>query len=138
MNEHVMLELKLELFSALLARETAFFDKHHSGALNHLLSADLTIVRNVITIYCIITIKMIFAAAFSLGYMFLVSWRLVLLVLVASPLIGASSAVLAYRRNNKEAIAREALGQASVTAEEALLNISSVHTVCAERLVLRK
>jgi ABC-type multidrug transport system fused ATPase/permease subunit len=115
-NEQVMFDLKLEFFQALLSREMEFFDAHHSGKLSHLLSSELTIVRNIITIYAITLVRASLAGAFSLVYMFLVSWKLALLVLLASPLIGASSAMLAQKRNKREAMARDALARASVVS----------------------
>jgi ABC-type multidrug transport system fused ATPase/permease subunit len=132
LNEKIMVTLRIELFQALTVREKSFFDANHTGELTNILSSELQLVRDFISIHFINLVKNLLAGTFSLVYMTMLSWKLAVFILLTALPIGMSSAAMSYARNRAEAKARQTLSEASIVAEECLSNINTVHSFCNE------
>eukprot|EP00026_Physarum_polycephalum_P004944 Phypoly_transcript_04970.p1 GENE.Phypoly_transcript_04970~~Phypoly_transcript_04970.p1 ORF type:complete len:643 (+),score=87.69 Phypoly_transcript_04970:79-2007(+) len=122
----IVVRLRNDLFKAILRQEIGFFDANRTGELINRLSADVGVVQNALTVNVSMALRTVAQLVAGVGILFVISWRLTLVMLSVLPLIVVGA--LAYGkfiRKYSKAV-QDALARSNSVSEEA---ISSVRTV---------
>nr|XP_039263789.1 ATP-dependent translocase ABCB1-like isoform X2 [Styela clava] len=121
-------QIRIKFFQSILRQDIGFFDLNSVGELNTRLADDIQKIQDGISDKVSISIQMFARALAGLVIGFIYSWKLALVILAVSPLLGISAAMLfkiATAFTKKEL---QAYAQAGAVAEEV---ISSIRTVVA-------
>lgn len=121
------------LFSNILRQELSWFDKHQSGALASLLNDNIEQIKDGIGIEIARAVKSTAGVLIGFGLGLKISWKLTLVVLVATPFLNFSSFFVgklviksSFREQSKYA-------DAAAIAEEVLVGIRIVFSLSGQR-----
>jgi ABC-type multidrug transport system fused ATPase/permease subunit len=136
-GERVVSRLRKRLFSSLLAQETGFFDQAQTGDLVSRISGDTSILRDAVTGNISMALRLSATVILGVIYLFVVSWKLTLAVLVVVPATALAARVYgAYtRRLSKET--RAAIAESTAVADETLSAMRTVRSFANEPLQQR-
>eukprot|EP00117_Sycon_ciliatum_P020475 scpid51571/ scgid2117/ Multidrug resistance protein 1A; ATP-binding cassette sub-family B member 1A; MDR1A; Multidrug resistance protein 3; P-glycoprotein 3 len=127
-GESIIRRIRRKFFTAILHKDIGWFDTHKTGELASRLSDDILKVYDGIgdknSVFCQWIACSI--AGFVIGFVY--SWRLSLVVLATTPLLGASSAFVSKLVISFGTKEQDAYAKAGAVAEEVL---SSIRTVVA-------
>lgn len=132
LGEKVVKDLRFALFQKFLGLDVAFYERSHSAALVSHLSADCEIVRSFISSTLSVALRSILTVLGSLVMVFVTSFHLALLAIIAIPLavipifLGARN----VRRITRDS--QEHLATAQAMASETLSLISTVQAYVRE------
>jgi ATP-binding cassette subfamily B (MDR/TAP) protein 1 len=118
--------IRLAFFRSVLRQELAWFDKNQSGELAVKFNDDIERIRDGLGEQFSLIIK--YSASFVTGFMvgFIVSWRLTLVIMVATPLLALFSAYLGKMLATSSQREQEKYAAAGALAEEVLTSIRTV------------
>ena len=131
-GERVVSRLRKDLYASILKQEVAFFDERKTGELTSRLASDTSVLQNAVSVNVSMGLRNIATALGALVLIWVISWRLTLVMLAVVPPI-AFGAVIYGRR--LRALAREvqdALGKASDVAVESISGLRTVRAFGAE------
>lgn len=131
-GERVVARLRKNLYASILRQEVAFFDERKTGELTSRLASDTSVLQNAVSVNVSMALRNIATALGALVLIWVISWRLTLVMLAVVPPI-AFGAVIYGRR--LRALAREvqdALGNASDVAVESISGLRTVRAFGAE------
>lgn len=131
-GERVVARLRKDLYASILRQEVAFFDERKTGELTSRLASDTSVLQNAVSVNVSMALRNIATALGALVLIWVISWRLTLVMLAVVPPI-AFGAVIYGRR--LRALAREvqdALGNASDVAVESISGLRTVRAFGAE------
>ena len=131
-GEHVVTNLRNDLFSRIVSQELAFFDENKTGELTSRLASDTQVLQNAVGVNISMGLRFLASGLGALALLFWTSWQLTLeMLMVVPPLalgtvwVGKKIRVLARR-------AQDALAEANDVAEESLANMQTVRTFGTE------
>ena len=125
-GERVVARLRINLFTHLSSLEVGFFDVTRTGELINRLSADTTILKDAVTINVSMALRWIANIIVGIAYLFLVSWKLTLVMLSVVPLVAVGAIVYGKKIKLLSKATQEALAHATETAEESISHIRTV------------
>lgn len=79
--------MRLELFNKILTKDIAYYDKTKSGELLSRLGSDIATIKSVCSDNLSMIIRNFFQFLGSLIFLWLLSWKLTLLIIVLTPII---------------------------------------------------
>jgi ATP-binding cassette subfamily B protein len=122
----IVTKMRNDLFRAILRQEIGFFDANRTGELINRLSSDVGVLQNALTVNVSMALRTVAQMLVGIGILFVISWRLTLVMLSVLPLIifGALAYGRFIRKYSKAV--QDALARSNAVSEEA---ISSVRTV---------
>jgi ABC-type bacteriocin/lantibiotic exporter with double-glycine peptidase domain len=125
-GERVVARLRRDLFTHMTHQEIAFFDQNKTGELTNRLASDTSVIQNAVTINVSMGLRFLAQLLICLVALFVISWKLTLVMLAIVPLLVLSAAAYGrfIRRMSKEY--QDALAGASDVATESLGNIRTV------------
>ncbi|XP_076808163.1 ATP-dependent translocase ABCB1-like [Clavelina lepadiformis] len=120
--------IRVAFFRSILRQDISFFDLNSAGELNTRLADDINKIQDGISDKVSVSIQMLCRSIAGLIIGFVYGWKLALVILAVSPLLGASATVMfkittAFTKKELDAYAK-----AGAVAEEVL---SSIRTVVA-------
>ncbi|KAI3846864.1 hypothetical protein MKX03_008457 [Papaver bracteatum] len=125
-------------FEKVVHMDISWFDEpeHSSGAIGARLSADAATVRSLVGDALGLLIENIATLIFGLGVAFLANWKLALIVVVLLPLLGLNAWVQVKVMKGFGGDAKVMYEEASQVASDAVGNIRTVASFCAEGKVI--
>jgi ATP-binding cassette subfamily B protein len=87
MSRHVEYDLRNDFYAALVDQPLSFFQEHRTGDLMSRATNDLAAVRQLAGPLIMYSLQTVFAVAIILPIMFVISWKLTLLLFVTMPLV---------------------------------------------------
>ncbi|KAI3930348.1 hypothetical protein MKW92_019168 [Papaver armeniacum] len=125
-------------FKKVVHMDISWFDEpeHSSGAIGARLSADAATVRSLVGDALGLLIENIATLIFGLGIAFLANWQLALIVVVLLPLLGLNAWVQVKLMKGFGGDAKVMYEEASQVASDAVGNIRTVASFCAEGKVI--
>ncbi|KAI3969945.1 hypothetical protein MKW92_004559 [Papaver armeniacum] len=126
-------------FKKIVYMDISWFDdpEHSSGMIGTRLSADAATVRNLVGDALGLLIQNIVTLVVGIGVAFEANWQLALIVLVLLPLIGLNAWVQVKLMKGFGANAKMMYEEASQVATDAVGNIRTVASFCAEEKVMK-
>ena len=125
-GERVVARLRINLFSHLSSLEVGFFDVTRTGELINRLSADTAILKDAVTINISMALRWVANIICGIIYLFVVSWKLTLVMLSVVPLVAVGAIVYGKKIKVLSKATQEALAHATETAEESISHIRTV------------
>lgn len=125
--------IRRAFFSSILRQELSWFDKNQSGELSAKFNDDIERIRDSIGEQFSSVIK--FSSSFIGGFLvgFIVSWRLTLIILAATPLLALFSAYLGKMLASSTKREQEKYASAGALAEEILTTVRTVFALGGQR-----
>ncbi|RZC49971.1 hypothetical protein C5167_018397 [Papaver somniferum] len=125
-------------FKKVVHMDISWFDEpeHSSGAIGARLSTDAATVRSLVGDALGLLIENIATLIFGLGVAFLANWKLALIVVVLLPLLGLNAWVQVKLMKGFGGDAKVMYEEASQVASDAVGNIRTVASFCAEGKVI--
>ena len=133
-GERVVARLRVRLFKHLSSMEVGFFDVTRTGELINRLSADTTILKDAVTINVSMALRWASTVIVGIGFLFLSSWKLTLVMLSVVPLVAVGARVYGRRIKTLSKATQDALASATETAEESISHIRTVRSFSREAL----
>jgi len=131
-GERLVARMRNRLFHSLLLQELGFFDQSRTGELVSRLGGDTTVLKEAATSNISLALKWAATVAGGITYLFAVSWKLSLLMLVVVPPVGILTRVYSKRVKGLSKQARQSLAEASEVAEESISNVRTVRSFARE------
>lgn len=127
-----MARLRNKLFHAIMQQEVAFFDSNRTGELVSRLGSDVTILKDAVTTNISMFLRSSATVLGGIAYLFVLNWRLALVLMGIVPLTAITAAVYGRYVRNLSKSTRKALAQATEVAEESLGAIRTVRSFAGE------
>jgi len=124
--------VRQKLFKAMTLKPMAFFDSTHTGELTSRLSSDTTLLRTGLTDGLAGALPALATAVGGFFYLFTISWKLTLVMLVAIPMIFGIIKLFSGKITAAANKVQEAIAVSTAEAEEAMSNIRTVRQFSAE------
>jgi ABC-type multidrug transport system fused ATPase/permease subunit len=125
LGQHVIQDLRNEVFSAVQAQSMSFFDKYETGQLMSRVTSDVSLIQLFINSALLNIIGSTFTPLVALVILFRIDVKLTLLVLLAVPPLLVIQMQIARIRRYWRSIQRK-VGQLSVVLQESLIAIKLV------------
>jgi ABC-type multidrug transport system fused ATPase/permease subunit len=125
LGQHVIQDLRNEVFSAVQAQSMSFFDKYETGQLMSRVTSDVSLIQLFINSALLNIIGSTFTPLVALVILFRIDIKLTLLVLLAVPPLLVIQMQIARIRRYWRSIQRR-IGQLSVVLQESLIAIKLV------------
>ncbi|KAK3237646.1 hypothetical protein CYMTET_52292 [Cymbomonas tetramitiformis] len=103
-GERVVAKLRNDLYRSLVRQELAFFDKTRTGELMNRLSSDTATLQDAATVNISMLLRYVLQILGSLVFMFIISWKLTLVMLAVVPFVAMGTAYygMSIRKFRKE------------------------------------
>lgn len=131
-GERVVARLRKQLFHALMEMEIGFYDQSRVGELISRVTGDSTVLRDACTSQVSTLFKGVATVVGGFVYLFTVSWKLTLVILVLVPALAISARLYGRYAKALSKEVQQTLAEASQTAEEAMSNIRTVRSFAME------
>ncbi len=131
-GERVVARLRRDLFSAIIRQEVGFFDSQRTGELVNRLSSDTAVIQNSVTVNVSMAIRFTVQAIGCIVMLFLMHWRLSLIMIGVTPVIAATAVMFGRTARNLSKRTQDALAAATTVAEESLGNVRTVRAFARE------
>ncbi len=118
----VVLDLRTEMFSRLLALPSHFYDHMPTGTLISKFTFDVTQVQHAATNAITVAVRDTLAILGLLAWMFYINWKLSLISLIAAPMIGVIVAVIRKRLRKMGRKMQESMGDINNVLGESIHN----------------
>lgn len=132
LGQRVISDIRQSLYSKLLTLSPSYYEKVRTGEILSRLTTDTTLIETVLTgsiSFAIRSVAMIFG---SIIMMFIVSWKLALMVLAIGPIIILPAIIIGKRIRRLSRQGQDELAGASARAGEALGSIQTVQAFTRE------
>ncbi len=117
-SQNMIFNLRKRLYERLQYSDMSFYDSHRTGDLMTRMSADLDWCRHFMSYIDYRIIDAVFTFLFATVYLFLVNWKLTLLLLVITPLLLLISRTFSRRVRPRFVAMREKLSEMNTAAQE--------------------
>jgi ABC transporter fused permease/ATP-binding protein len=131
-GERVVARLRADLFARLMEQDIAFFDEKKTGELTNRLASDTTVLQNTVSVNISMALRFVTSIAGGVGFLFVTSFRLTLVMLAVVPPIALGAVAYGRRVRKLSRDVQDALAGSSEVAEEALGGIRTVRSFTAE------
>ncbi|XP_062502331.1 ABC transporter B family member 1-like isoform X2 [Corticium candelabrum] len=125
-GERLVARLRQRLFGSVMKQEVAFFDVTRTGELTSRLSSDTQVVQDAVTSNLSMLIRYALLIIASLVFMFVLSWKLTLVLLAVVPIVSIGAVIYGNYIKKLRKQFQDLLAEAGTVAEE---SISSIRTV---------
>ena len=132
-GERVVARLRADLFAHLLSLEIGFYDVTRTAELVNRLASDTTILKDAVTINISMGLRWAATVLFGIGYLFIISWKLTLVMLSVVPIVAVSAVFYGKRIRKLSKETQDALARATEVAEESLSHIRTVRSFSREQ-----
>ena len=132
LGERVVADLRCAVFSHLVRLSPAYFERVRTGEILSRLTTDTTLVETVVTGSISFALRSIAQTVGALLLMFIVSWKLSLMVLAIGPLIIVPAVIVGRRIRKLSRDGQDSLAGASARAGESLSGIRTVQAFTRE------
>jgi len=129
----IIARLRKELFDSILAQDMAFFNERKTGELMSRLAVDVSSVRSIISDSIPSLITQVATVFGSLIMVFIISWKLSLVVLCPLPVLLLATHFYGNYIEKISIRVQDALADAATHAAETLFNIKTVRWFSAEQ-----
>ena len=130
----IVADLRLRLYRHLLALPLAFYDERRAGDLISRLTADTTLVQDVLSDNLLTFFQNLITVTGVVVVVLILDWRLALLTLALAPCVAAIGIAVGRRTRRLSQRAQEQLGGATVVLEETISAMRVVKAFVRERL----
>lgn len=138
LGEHVVADLRRDVFSHILGLSPEFFDKSHSGEIISRLSADTTQVKSAVGATASVALRNIIMAVGAVIMMIFTSPKLSAMVLVAIPIVVIPLIGFGHRVRARTREAQDRLADATALASEQVGSIRTIQAFTAEKAVNKR
>ncbi len=122
----IVSELRQKLFKSIIEQDVDFFDRSRVGDLLSRLSSDAQVVQRALTINISVAVRYIIQVIGGICFMFTISTRLTLLIILLIPLLVFSSMIWGKKLRKISRLMQDLIAESNVIAEE---SISLIRTV---------
>ena len=137
-GERVVARLRIQLFTAILQQEIAFFDKNKTGELLSRLSSDTAKLQDAATSSVSMFIRTAMGIVISLVMMLITSWKLTCVMLVSVPVLVFFAVCYGMYVKRLAKAYTDALAKAADIATESISNIRTTRAFAAEDVEMNK
>eukprot|EP00357_Protocruzia_adherens_P026430 CAMPEP_0115038490 /NCGR_PEP_ID=MMETSP0216-20121206/43440_1 /TAXON_ID=223996 /ORGANISM="Protocruzia adherens, Strain Boccale" /LENGTH=662 /DNA_ID=CAMNT_0002418901 /DNA_START=317 /DNA_END=2301 /DNA_ORIENTATION=- len=131
-GERIVVEIRQDLYNAVIQKDIAYFDKIKSGDLTNRLSSDTTLLQDTLSSDISVFIRNFITFFATLTFLFLISWKLTCLMLGMVPLVAVIVMIYGNFINKNTKKYQDALADASVVAVETIGNARTVRSFATE------
>ena len=132
LGQRVIADLRRAVYDNLIGLDAEWFERVRSGEVVSRLTTDTTLVETVLTGSVSFAIRAIVTSVGSVALMFVVSWKLALLVLAIGPFIVLPVVLVGRRLRSLSRRAQDDLAEASARAGEAVGSMQTVQAFTRE------
>jgi len=132
LGQRVISDIRQSVYSKLLTLSPTYYEKVRTGEILSRLTTDTTLVETVVTGSVSFAIRSIAMILGSIVMMFIVSWKLALMVLAIGPVIILPAIIIGKRIRRLSRQGQDELAGASARAGEALGSIQTVQAFTRE------
>lgn len=133
LGQRVISDIRQAVYSKLLTLSPSYYEKVRTGEILSRLTTDTTLVETVITGSISFALRSVAMILGSIIMMFIVSWKLALMVLAIGPIIILPAIIIGKRIRTLSRQGQDELAGASARAGEALGSIQTVQAFTRER-----
>jgi ATP-binding cassette subfamily B protein len=137
-GERVVARLRQRLYASLIRQEIGFFDGERTGELVSRLGSDTAVLQNSVTVNVSMALRFALQAIGSIVILFLMNWRLSLIMVAVVPIFAVGMAVFARAVRRLAKRGQDALAAAAAVAEETLGNVRTVRAFAREEAESRR
>jgi len=130
--------MRVDLFDRLTSLPLGFYHKRKAGELISRSTADLTVMQERISNILIGLVEHPLTALAFLSYVFLVNYKLTLLVFFAAPMIVGSVRLFGRKVKKHSTRVQDAMAQVTSAYQETILCLKVVQGFCSERIESQK
>ncbi len=134
----IVADLRLQLYGHLLDQPLIFFDERCSGDLLSRLSADTTVVQDVLSDDLLTLFQNVITVVGVAVIILVLDWRLALLTMAVAPLVAGLGMIVGRRTRRLSHQAQEQLGEAASVLEETLTAMRVVKAFVRERFEMAR
>ena len=138
LGEHVVADLRRDVFSHIINLSPEFFDKSRSGEIISRLSADTTQVKSAVGATASVFLRNIIMAVGAIIMMIVTSPKLSAMVLVAIPIVVIPLIVFGRKVRKRTRLAQDRLADATALASEQVSAIRTIQAFTAEQNVNKR
>ena len=131
-GEKIVVDIRQELYAHLLALSLQFYTDRRVGELISRISADVTVMRTVMTGNISTFLQQSFTLVGSVAIMFWLNWRLTLFIIILMPIVVIVGFVLGSAIRRISTKVQDEIAGATVVAEEVFQNIREVKSFVRE------
>ena len=131
-GERIVVDIRQELYAHLLALSLQFYTDRRVGELISRISADVTVMRTVMTGNISTFLQQSFTLVGSVAIMFWLNWRLTLFIIILMPIVVIVGFVLGSAIRRISTKVQDEIAGATVVAEEVFQNIREVKSFVRE------
>ncbi len=124
--------IRMDLFERFVSLPPGFYHKHRVGELLSRSTADVTVIQERIANILIGLVQHPLTAMVFMAYLFLMNWRLTMLVFVVGPLIVGLIRLFGRKVKKHSARVQEAVSRVTSAYQETLLCLKIVQSACME------
>eukprot|EP01128_Nolandella_sp_AFSM9_P010333 TRINITY_DN7117_c0_g1_i1.p1 TRINITY_DN7117_c0_g1~~TRINITY_DN7117_c0_g1_i1.p1 ORF type:complete len:811 (-),score=165.13 TRINITY_DN7117_c0_g1_i1:73-2505(-) len=121
------------LFSTIMKQDISFFDETNTGELTNRLSSDTGVLQNSVTTNISMIVRNLASAIGAVVLLFIISWKLTLVMLSCVPLIAIVAVVYGRYVQNLRKEYQDKLADATSLAEEAISSVRIVRSFAHEK-----
>ena len=126
LGERVVADLRKTLYQRLLAMTPTFYTTMSTGDVLARLTNDTTVVQTVVGSTLSVAVRTLVTTAGALLLMFIVSWKLSIMVLLLTPVVLVPVILLGRRVQQLSRNSQDRLGDASARASESLRGLKTI------------
>ncbi len=132
LGQRIVADIRNAVYAKLVTLSPSYFERVRTGEVVSRLTTDTTLVETVVTGSISFAIRSVATTIGALVVMFIVSWKLSLMVLAIGPLIIVPAVVIGKQIKKYSMKGQDTLAMASARASESLSNIQTVQAYTRE------
>eukprot|EP00698_Gefionella_okellyi_P017370 TRINITY_DN5061_c0_g1_i1.p1 TRINITY_DN5061_c0_g1~~TRINITY_DN5061_c0_g1_i1.p1 ORF type:complete len:757 (-),score=183.05 TRINITY_DN5061_c0_g1_i1:362-2632(-) len=137
-GQKVVANLRKRLFTAVTIQDIAFFDRSRTGELTNRLASDTTVIQNAATVDISLTLRYVLQIVGSVVVLFVMSWKLTLVMLAVVPLVTIGAVVYGRFLKRLKRVFQDALAESNAFADEVIGNMRTIRAFAQEPKSQRK
>lgn len=131
-GEHIVVDLRLDLYNHLQALSLRFFSEQRLGELISRLSSDVTAIRGALTTNVNVLFQQVLILVGSIVVMLVLNWRLTLFILLVIPVIAVLGVGFGLMLRRTSAKVQDEIAAATTVASESIQSIREVKSFVRE------
>src|SRR5689334_7264427 len=132
MSRHIEYDLRNDFYAALVDQPLSFFQEHRTGDLMSRATNDLAAVRQLAGPLIMYSLQTVFAVAIILPIMFVISWKLTLLLFVTMPLVSLTVKIFGQQVHVRFEKIQDFFSQITARAQENFTGVRVVRAYAQE------
>eukprot|EP00045_Choanoeca_perplexa_P011532 m.122911 g.122911 ORF g.122911 m.122911 type:complete len:772 (+) comp15664_c0_seq1:104-2419(+) len=137
-GQRLVARVRREVFAAIVRQDIAFFDTNRTGELTNRLASDTSVIQNAVTVNISMLLRYVLQIIGSLIVMFLLSWKLTLVLLSVVPPVAIGAVFYGKKVKNLRKEFQDELAKASASAEETISSMRTVRSFSNEDVACRE